>query len=69
MCAAGAALAAPPFALSASADDHTQEDQIGQQVYNDQRSKNQIVDQSPYYQSCDRSAPGSQAQPNRTGGR
>ena len=49
VCAAGAALAAPPFALSASADDHTQEDQIGQQVYNDQRSKNQIIDQSPYY--------------------
>ena len=33
----------------AFADAHSQERQIGQQVYNDLRSKNQIIDQSPYY--------------------
>lgn len=33
----------------AFADAHDQERQIGQQVYNDLRNKNQIIDQSPYY--------------------
>lgn len=45
----GAALAAPAFALPARADDHSQEIQIGQQVYNDQRKQNQVLDTSPYY--------------------
>lgn len=45
----GAAIAAPPFALEALADDHAQERQIGQQVYNDQRKQGQILDSSPYY--------------------
>jgi beta-barrel assembly-enhancing protease len=49
VCAMGAAIAAPPFALTALADDHTQEIQIGQQVYNDQRKQGQILDSSPYY--------------------
>ena len=49
VCAMGAALAAPAFALPARADDHSQEIQIGQQVYNDQRKQNQILDTSPYY--------------------
>jgi beta-barrel assembly-enhancing protease len=45
----GAALTAPPLALPARADDHSQEIQIGQQVYNDQRKQGQILDTSPYY--------------------
>jgi predicted Zn-dependent protease len=52
LCGAGAlaALAAlPAGALPASADAHDQERQIGQQVYNDQRSKGLIVNTSPYY--------------------
>jgi predicted Zn-dependent protease len=52
LCGAGAfaALAAlPAGALPAAADAHDQERQIGQQVYNDQRSKGLILDSSPYY--------------------
>jgi predicted Zn-dependent protease len=52
LCGAGAfaALAAlPAGALPAAADAHDQERQIGQQVYNDQRSKGLILDTSPYY--------------------
>ena len=52
LCGAGAfaALAAlPAGALPASADAHDQERQIGQQVYNDQRSKGLIIDTSSYY--------------------
>jgi predicted Zn-dependent protease len=49
VCAAGTALALPGLGLPARADDHSQEQQIGQQVYNDQRSKGQIIDSSPYY--------------------
>jgi beta-barrel assembly-enhancing protease len=52
ICGAGAfaALATlPAGALPAAADAHDQERQIGQQVYNDQRSKGLIVDTSPYY--------------------
>jgi predicted Zn-dependent protease len=52
LCGAGAfaALAAlPAGALPAAADAHDQERQIGQQVYNDQRSKGLIVNTSPYY--------------------
>lgn len=49
VCAATSALALPGLALPARADEHTQEQQIGQQVYNDQRSKGQIIDSSPYY--------------------
>jgi len=40
------AMALPGTAL---ADAHDQERQIGQQVYNDLRSKGQILDTSPYY--------------------
>jgi predicted Zn-dependent protease len=52
LCGAGAfaALAAlPAGALPAAADAHDQERQIGQQVYNDQRSKGLILNTSPYY--------------------
>jgi len=49
VCAMGAAMAAPPFASEARADDHQQEIQIGQQVYDDQRKTGQIINQSPYY--------------------
>ena len=52
LCGAGAmaALAAlPAGSLPAAADAHDQERQIGQQVYNDQKSKGLIVDSSPYY--------------------
>jgi len=49
VCAAGAAIAAPPFAREALADDQSQERQIGQQVYSDQRNKGLILDSSPYY--------------------
>jgi beta-barrel assembly-enhancing protease len=49
VCAAGSALALPPFALEAAADDHAQERQIGQQVYADQRKQGQVLDASPYY--------------------
>jgi predicted Zn-dependent protease len=52
LCGAGAlaALAAlPAGALPAAADEHDQERQIGQQVYNDQKSKGLIVETSPYY--------------------
>lgn len=34
---------------AAFADSHAQERDIGQRVYNDLRSKGQIIDQSPYY--------------------
>ena len=44
--AASAAFAMPAVA---AADAHDQERQIGQQVYNDQRSKGLIIDDSPYY--------------------
>lgn len=44
-----AAVAAPPFAAEALADNHQQEIQIGQQVYADQRKTGQVIDQSPYY--------------------
>jgi beta-barrel assembly-enhancing protease len=49
VCAAGAAIAAPQLATQARADDHAQERQIGQQVYDDQRKTGQIIDASPYY--------------------
>lgn len=49
VCAMGAAVAAPPFALPALADAHDQERQIGKQVYDDQRKQGQVVDLSPYY--------------------
>lgn len=52
LCGAGAvaALAAlPAGALPALADARDQERQIGQQVYNDQRSKGLIIDTSAYY--------------------
>lgn len=52
LCGAGAfaALTAlPAGALPAAADAHDQERQIGQQVYNDQRSKGLILNTSPYY--------------------
>jgi predicted Zn-dependent protease len=52
LCGAGAlaALAAlPAGALPAAADEHDQERQIGQQVYNDQKSKGLILQTSPYY--------------------
>jgi predicted Zn-dependent protease len=52
LCGAGAfaALAAlPAGALPAAADAHDQERQIGQQVYDDQRKRGQILDTSPYY--------------------
>ncbi len=52
LCGAGAlaALAAlPAGALPAAADEHDQERQIGQRVYNDQKSKGLIVQTSPYY--------------------
>ena len=45
----GAAIAAPPFAIAARADDHRQEIQIGQQVYDDQRKRGQVIYDSPYY--------------------
>src|ERR1700687_805614 len=50
--AQGLALSAAALALHpelALADDHAQERSIGQQVYDDLRKKNQILDQSPYY--------------------
>ena len=51
LCGAGAftALAALGGVLPAAADAHDQERQIGQQVYNQERSQNQILDSSPYY--------------------
>jgi len=52
LCGAGALVALyalPGGALPAAADAHDQERQIGQQVYSDLRSKNQILDASPYY--------------------
>jgi predicted Zn-dependent protease len=48
VCAAGAAASMPAFAAPALAD-QAQEKSIGQQVYDDQRKQNQIVDVSPYY--------------------
>jgi predicted Zn-dependent protease len=45
----GAAVAAPPFATAALADNHQQEISIGKQVYDDQRKTGQIIDRSPYY--------------------
>jgi len=51
LCGAGAfvALAALDGTLPAAADDHSQELQIGAQVYNQLRSQNQILDTSSYY--------------------
>jgi predicted Zn-dependent protease len=51
LCGAGAfvALAALDGRLPAAADDHSQERQIGAQVYNQLRSQNQILDTSSYY--------------------
>jgi predicted Zn-dependent protease len=45
----GAAVAAPSFAAPALADEQSQERSIGQQVYDDQLKKGQIIDRSPYY--------------------
>jgi len=47
--AALTAASAAAFPTAAFADEHDQERQIGQQVYNDLRSKNQIIDASGYY--------------------
>jgi predicted Zn-dependent protease len=51
LCGAGVfvALAALDGRLPAAADDHSQELQIGAQVYNQLRSQNQILDTSSYY--------------------
>jgi predicted Zn-dependent protease len=49
VCAAGAAVAAPPFASVALADEHSQEIDIGRQVYQDQRKQGLVLDASPYY--------------------
>ncbi|MDQ6766257.1 MAG: M48 family metalloprotease [Candidatus Eremiobacteraeota bacterium] len=49
VCATGAALAAPPFATAAQADDHAQERQIGQQVFSDEQKKGDVLTFSPYY--------------------
>ena len=49
VCAMSAVVAAPPLAEVVLADDHAQERDIGKQVFDDLRKKNQIVDQSAYY--------------------
>ncbi len=49
VCAMGAAVAAPALATPALADESAQERSIGQQVYDDQRNKGQIIDRSAYY--------------------
>lgn len=49
MSATAVAAALPAAVSPALADAHSQERQIGQQVYNDLRKKGQIIDESPYY--------------------